>query len=83
METRTQTFGPPRLGDRLAYFSADLELEEKSRLSRRWALDRRTGRLLGITDTVGICIDLDARRAIPWPDVLRRQISQHLQPDLA
>lgn len=83
METRTQTFGQPRLGDRLAFFSADLTLEEKSRLSRRWALDRGTGRLLGITDTVGICIDLDARRAIPWPDELRQQISQHLQPDLA
>ncbi len=83
METRTRNFGQPRIGDRLAYFSADVALEEKSRVSRRWALDQRTGRLLGITDTVGICIDLDARRAVPWPDDLRQQIAQHLQPDLA
>ncbi len=83
METRTQSFGQPRLGDRLAYFSADLKLETKSRLSRRWALDQNTGQLLGISDTVGICIDLDARRAVPWPDSLRAQIEQHLQPELA
>lgn len=83
METRTQSFGQPRLGDRLAYFSADLRLEEKSRLSRRWAMEQATGRLLGISDTVGICIDLTARRAIAWPDDLRAQIEQHLQPDLA
>jgi acyl-CoA thioester hydrolase len=83
METRTQSFGQPQLGDRLAFFSADVALEEKSRVSRRWALDQSTGRLLGITNTVGICIDLDARRAVPWPDDLRKQIAEHLQPDLA
>ncbi len=83
METRTQTFGQPRLGDRIDYFGADVALEEKSRVSRRWALDQRTGQLLGITDTVGICIDLEARRAVPWPDDLRQQIARHLQPDLA
>jgi acyl-CoA thioester hydrolase len=83
METRTQRFAQPRLGDRLAYFGADVALEEKSRVSRRWAFDRHTGRLLGVTDTVGICIDLEARRAVPWPDDLREQISQHLKPELA
>ncbi len=83
METRTQNFGQPRLGDRLAYFSADLALEEKSRTSRRRALDQRTGQLLGISDTVGVCIDLEARRAVPWPDDLRQQIAQYLKPELA
>lgn len=83
METRTQRFAQPRLGDRLTYFGADVALEEKSRVSRRWAFDGRTGQLLGITDTVGICIDLEARRAVPWPDDLRQQIAHHLQPDLA
>ena len=82
METRTQSFGQPRLGDQLAYFSADVALEEKSRLSRRWALNQATGQLLGISDTVGICIDLEARRAIAWPDDLRAQIEENLQPDL-
>lgn len=83
METRTQTFAQPRLGDDIAYFSADLKIEDKSRLSRRWALDRGTGQLLGMSDTVGVCIDLDARRAIPWPEELRKQIERYQQPQLA
>ena len=83
METRTLTFAYPRLGDTLAYFSADLTLEARSRLSRRWAFNRDSGRLLGISDTVGVCIDLQARRAIEWPDELRSQIEQYLQPQLA
>ncbi len=83
IETRTLQYAQPRLGDRLAYFSADLRLEQKSRLSRRWAYNTDTGQMLGISDTVGVCIDLDARRAIDWPDELRDTIQQHLQPQLA
>jgi len=83
METRTQSFAQPRLGDRLAYFSADLKVDHKSRLSRRWALNKATGQLLGMSDTVGVCIDLDARRAVPWPDELRAQIERYQQPQLA
>jgi acyl-CoA thioester hydrolase len=83
METRTQLFAQPRLGDEIAYFSADLDIQEKSRLSRRWALDRHTGQLLGMSDTVGVCIDLDARRAVAWPQELREQIQRYQQPQLA
>ncbi|MEM9622901.1 MAG: thioesterase family protein [Pseudomonadota bacterium] len=83
METRTMLFAQPRLHDELAYFSADLHLEAKSRLSRRWALNRDTGQLLGMSDTVGVCIDLQARRAIEWPAELRAQIEQYLRPQLA
>lgn len=83
METRTLLYGQPRLGDTLAYFSADIELARKSRLSRRWAMDRASGRLLGISDTVGLCIDLDARRAVDWPAELRADIEKRLQPQLA
>lgn len=83
METRTQTFAQPRLNDVIAYFSADLRIEEKSRLSRRWALNRASGQLLGMSDTVGVCIDLDARRAVPWPEELRAQIERYQQPQLA
>ena len=83
MESRTMLFAQPRLDDELAYFSADLKVEAKSRLSRRWALNKQTGQLLGISDTVGLCIDLDARRAIEWPDDLRAQIEQSQQPQLA
>ena len=83
MESRTLTFRQPRLGDVLDYFSADLSVDDKSRLSRRWAFDRATGRLLGISDNVGVCIDLDARRAVNWPPELRNSIEQHQQPQLA
>ena len=83
METRTVLYGQPRLHDRLAYFSADLSIETKSRVSRRWAFDTGGGQLLGISDTVGVCIDLDARRAVDWPAELRDEISRYLQPQLA
>ena len=83
METRTMLFAQPRLHDKLAYFSADLKVEAKSRLSRRWALNKHTGQLLGMSDTVGVCIDLDARRAIEWPEELRQQIERYQQPQLA
>jgi acyl-CoA thioester hydrolase len=83
METRTMLFAQPRLGDQLSYFSTDLKVETKSRLSRRWALNSSTGQLLGMSDTVGVCIDLDARRAIEWPDELREEIEKHQQPQLA
>ncbi len=83
METRNVLYGQPRLGDEIAYFSADVGLEKKSRMSRRWALDRHSGALLGISDTVGLCIDLDARRAVSWPEDLREQIERHVLPQLA
>ena len=83
MESRTLVYNQPRLGDPLSYFNTDLALEEKSRLSRRWAFNSSSGELLGISDTVGLCIDLDARRAIAWPGELRELIEQHMQPQLA
>ncbi len=83
MESRTLNLHLPRLGDVLDYFSADLSVDDKSRLSRRWAFDRATGRLLGISDNVGVCIDLDARRAVSWPAELRANIERHQQPQLA
>ena len=83
MEQRTVSLGQPRLGDEIAYFSADLQLKEKTRTSRRWAFQRASGELLGFSDSVGLCIDLDARRAIPWPRSLREQIERHQQPQFA
>ena len=83
MESRTQSFAQPHLGDRLAYFSADLGVQDKTRVSRRWAFNKHTGAMLGISDTVGVCIDLDARRAISWPSELREQIERYQRPELA
>ena len=83
METRTQTLGQPKLGDHLQYFNADVALEKKSRVTRRWAFNSGTGQLVGMSDTVGICIDLDARKAIDWPDELRVEIEAKMQPQFA
>ena len=83
MESRNMLFGQARLNDELAYFSADIGIAAKSRHSRRWAFNQNTGQLLGISDTVGLCIDLDARRAIEWPEELRKDIEAHQLPQLA
>lgn len=83
METRTLVYSQPRLSDTLSYFNTDIAVEEKSRLSRRWAFNATSGELLGISDNVGLCIDLDARRAIAWPEEIRALIEQHQQPQLA
>ena len=83
MESRTLVYGQPRLGDQVVYFSGDLNVAEKSRHSRRWAFDQTTGNLLGISDNVGLCIDLDARRAVAWPEALRQEIEKHQLPQLA
>ncbi|MEM7079425.1 MAG: thioesterase family protein [Pseudomonadota bacterium] len=83
METRTLRLEQPRLGEEVNFYSADIRLETKSRLSRRWAYHAASGALLGITDQVGVCIDLDARKAIAWPDEMRAYIAPHLHPQLA
>ena len=82
METRTQTLGQPKLGDHLQYFNADVALEKKSRVTRRWSFNSQTGQIVGMSDTVGICIDLDARKAIDWPEELRTEIMARIQPQL-
>ncbi len=83
METRTIRYHQARLGDRVRYFGADLALSGKSRHSRRWAFAEQTGALLGISDSVGVCIDLGARRAIDMPEEMRNAMSRHLLPELA
>ena len=83
METRTVRYEQPRLGDHVRYFGADLSVSDKSRHSRRWALNATTGALLGISDSVGVCIDLNARRAIEVPEELRGDMSRHHLPQLA
>ena len=83
METRNLHFAQAKLGDEIATFSADISVDDKARHSRRWAYNIQTERLLGISDTIGVCIDLDARKAVSWPDELRSEIEKHKQPDLA
>ena len=83
METHNLVYTQPKLGDELSYFNTDLVIHDKSRLSRRWAFNATNGELLGISDNVGLCIDLDERRAISWPAEIRALIEEHMQPQLA
>lgn len=83
METRSVVYQRPRLGDRVVSLGADIAWSDKWRHSRRWTYVLDSGELLGIADSLGICIDLDARKALSIPDELRQAIEQHAVPQLA
>ena len=76
METRNLTLSRPRVGDHIVSIGADLDHGEKWRWSRRWMFTQQTGEMLGVSDTVAICIDLDARRAIPVPQDVRDSMAK-------
>lgn len=80
METRSVQFKRPKLGDSVVSLGADIAWSEKWRHSRRWTFVAETGELLGIADSLGICIDLDARKALPIPAELMGEIEQHAVP---
>jgi acyl-CoA thioester hydrolase len=83
METRNIELARPRAGDTVVFLGADVAIADKSRQSRRWSFVRDTGQLLGIHDTVGIAIDLDARKAIPIPRSIRAEMEAAYLPDYA
>ncbi len=83
METRSVVFSRPRLGDEIVFLGADVGLAEKSRRSRRWAFVKGTGELVSVHDSVGVAIDLDARRAVPIPADIRAAIEASYRPELA
>ena len=67
IETRSVVWHRPMVGEIVLSIGADIANGEKWRQSRRWMFAEKTGLLLGISDSVGLCIDLDARRSIPMP----------------
>ena len=67
IETRSVVWHRPMVGEIVLSIGADIANGEKWRQSRRWMFAEETGLLLGISDSVGLCIDLDARRSIPMP----------------
>ena len=76
MEIRNVNWHRPKLGDTIVSLSADINSGEKWRHTRRWIFDKTTGLLLGISDHTAICIDLDARRAIPIPGAVSQEIKE-------
>ncbi len=80
LETRNVDLGRPRAGDVIVWIGADVAIAEKSRQSRRWAFVKSTGQLLSIHNSVGVAMDLDARRAIAIPRSIRRAMERHYLP---
>jgi len=83
LETRNIELARPRSGDTVVWIGADVAIAEKSRQSRRWAFVKSTGQLLSIHDSVGIAMDLDARRAIAIPRAVRETMDRHYLPEFA
>ncbi|MEM7018031.1 MAG: thioesterase family protein [Pseudomonadota bacterium] len=83
LETRSVMWHRPMLGDQLLSIGADIASAEKWRQSRRWMFVKDTGLLLGVSDSLGICIDLDARKAITIPEDVREEIDQNSLPQFA
>jgi acyl-CoA thioester hydrolase len=83
LETRNVEFGRPRMGDTIVWLGADVAIAERSRQSRRWAFVKSTGELLSIHDSVGVAMDLDARRAIVIPRSIRSGMEGHYLPKYA
>jgi acyl-CoA thioester hydrolase len=83
MEIRSVNWRRPRLGNTIVSLSADVAYGEKWRHTRRWIFAKESGELLGISDHAGLCMDLDARRAIPIPAVVREEMERTCLPQYA
>ncbi len=83
LETRHADIARPHAGDVVVWVGADVDIAEKSRRTRRWAFVKSTGQLLSIHDSVGIAMDLDARKAIAIPQSMRAAMDRHYLPEFA
>ncbi|MBT6584082.1 MAG: thioesterase family protein [Gammaproteobacteria bacterium] len=83
IETRSVVWHRPMVGEIVLSIGADIANGEKWRQSRRWMFAEETGLLLGISDSVGLCIDLDARRSIPMPFDVIKAIERSSLPQFA
>jgi len=83
MEIRNISWHLPRLGDTILSMSADITFGDKWRHTRRWIFAKESGLLLGISDHAAVCMDLDARKAIPIPADIRESMERLSLPDYA
>ncbi len=83
METRATWARRPRLGDRVQSFGAEVELADKTMLSRYWAFDVDSSELACTFSVVNVAFDVNRRRAVTIPDTLRAIISTRLHTDLS
>jgi hypothetical protein len=83
MESRHRSVRPPRAGDRIQSFGAEVMIGEKVFRTRSWIFDVNDGALVGVSDMVGLTFDTDTRRATPIPADLRARLEARYHPDLA
>ncbi len=83
METRSVVWQRPNAGDRIVSIGADIAYGDKWRQSRRWMFVKDSGVLLGVSDSVGVCIDLDARKAISLPADVQATLEKNCLPQFA
>jgi len=83
IETRVTNETRPASGETIVSLSADLKFGEKWRHTRRWLFSKESHALFGIHDQIGMCLDLDARRAIPIPDEMRAEMESAALPQYA
>jgi len=81
METRAYVFEYPHVGDAVIALSVDLDCGDKWRQTRRFMFNKESRSILGVYDSIGVCIDLDARRAIETPAALKASIKATARPD--
>jgi acyl-CoA thioester hydrolase len=75
LETRSFRFHRPAVDDVVISMGANLSMGEKWRYTRRWMFVKGSGQLLAIVDSVGICIDLDARKSVVISPELKRTLA--------
>ena len=80
LETRSFRCQRPSANDTVISLGADLSTGEKWRYARRWMFAKESGLLLSVQDSVGICIDLDARKSIVIPPALKSTIDRNCLP---
>lgn len=83
LETRGIVLSRPRAGEVLRVLAADIGMRRKTCWARRWLFNLSANRLVGMEDTVGIGLDLDARRSVEIPPDIRRELEHGLAPELA
>ncbi len=83
METRGTWARQPQAGDRVQSFGAELEINDKTTLTRHWVFDVDRADLVCTFAVVGLAFDLEARRAVVIPDAVREAFAERLHPDLA
>jgi acyl-CoA thioesterase FadM len=80
LETRSFRCQRPAANDAVISLGADLSAGEKWRYARRWMFAKESGLLLAVQDSVGICIDLDARKSMVIPTALKSTIEANCLP---